>query len=84
MDQRKSELIAKIRARREQLDRTLGQLDERVTEIRELPMRIRADVQRIGRLTAIVVGVTAVALVSVLITRAIMRPRSRGRRRRDD
>lgn len=80
MDARKGELVAKLRERREKLGRTLDELDARVTEIRQLPMRIRADVQRIGRLTAIVVGVTAVALASVLITRAVMRPRGRRRR----
>jgi hypothetical protein len=52
----------------------------RVDELRALPMKIRADVARIGRWTAIVVGVTAVALASVLITRAVMRPRGRRRR----
>ena len=80
MDQRKAELIARIREKRERIDRTLGELDDRVAEIRALPMRIRADVVRIGRWTAIVVGVTAVALASVLITRAVMRPRRRRRR----
>jgi len=83
VDRRKDQLIAKIRERREKLDRTLGELDERIVEIRQLPMRIRADVARIGRWTAVVVGVTAVALVSVLLTRAILRPRAltTGRRR---
>lgn len=79
MDRRKGELVARLRERREKLGRTLDDLDARVAEIRELPMRIRAEVQRIGRLTAIVVGVTAVALASVLITRAVMRPRRRRR-----
>ena len=50
MDARKGELVAKLRERREKLGRTLDELDARVTEIRQLPMRIRADVQRIGRL----------------------------------
>jgi len=81
VDARKGELVAKLRERREKLGRTLDELDARVTEIRQLPMRIRADVQRIGRLTAIVVGVTAVALASVLITRAVMRSRAPTRRR---
>jgi tetrahydromethanopterin S-methyltransferase subunit G len=81
VDPRKAQLVAQIRERRERLDHTLAQLDQRVTEIRQLPMRIRADVTRIGRLTAIVVGVTAVVLASVLITRAIVRPRGRARSR---
>jgi hypothetical protein len=81
VDPRKAQLIAQIRERRGRLDHTLAQLDQRVGEIRELPMRIRADVARIGRWTAIVVGVTAVALLSVLITRAIVRPRGRARTR---
>lgn len=80
MDARKGELVARLRERREKLGRTLDELEARVDDIRQLPMRIRADVQRIGRLTAIVVGVTAVALASVLITRAVMRPRGRRRR----
>ncbi len=84
MDPRKAELIQTIRARRAKLDDTLGALDTRVTELAQLPARVRAEVRRIGRWTAIVVGVSAVTLASVLLVRALVRPRHRalGRGRR--
>jgi hypothetical protein len=82
VDPRKAELVAKLHARRAKLDRTLESLDEHVTELRELPARVEAQARQIGRWTAIVVGVTAVALVSILMIRTFVRPRARARRRR--
>lgn len=84
MDPRKAELIARIRDRRAALDATIGQLDERVTDLVQLPARVRAQARSVARWTSIVVGVTAVTLASVLLVRALTRPRARGwgRRRR--
>jgi len=76
----KAELVAQIRDRRAKLDATFEQLDARVTEIKLLPAKIRGDVVKVGRWTAIVVAVTAVTIASVLLARALIKPRSRRRR----
>lgn len=81
MNRRKAELVEKLRDRRAQLDATFDELDARVTEISRLPQKLRDDAATIGSWTAIVVAVTAVTIASVLFARALMGPRSRGRRR---
>jgi phosphopantetheine adenylyltransferase len=75
VESRKDELIAKIRERRARLDRTMATIDDRIAVIREVKDRA----VKIGRLTAIVVAVTTVTLASVLLVRALTRPRDRGR-----
>jgi len=72
---RKDLLIAKIRDRRANLDRSLATLEERFEELREIKDRVL----RVGRLTAIAVGVVAVTLTAVYLLRAILRPRGRRR-----
>lgn len=79
-NRRKAELVAQIHDRRAKLDATFEELDVRVTELGRLPAKIRDDVVKVGRWTAIVVAVTTVAIASVLVTRALVRARSRGRR----
>ncbi|MBK6922943.1 MAG: hypothetical protein IPH07_36485 [Deltaproteobacteria bacterium] len=77
----KAELVARIRDRRAQLDVTLGRLQGTVEQVRELPAKVRANVQRVRSLTALAVAVTAVGLASVLIVRALVgSPRPRRRR----
>lgn len=79
MNRRKAELVAQISDRRAKLDATFEELDARVTELGRLPAKIRNDVVKVGRWTAIVVAVTAVTLASVLVARAMIRARGRGR-----
>jgi hypothetical protein len=74
-EHRKDELLAKIRDRRARLDRTLERLDERVARIGEVKDRV----VRVGRWTAVAVGVVAVTLTASFLIRALLRP---GRRRR--
>ena len=81
MNRRKAELIAQIHDRRAKLEATFDELDARVTELGRIPAKIRDDVVKVGRWTAIVVAVTAVTLASVLVARALIRARGRGRRR---
>lgn len=81
MNRRKAQLVAQIRDRRAKLDATFEELDARVTELGQLPVKIRDDVVKVGRWTAIVIAVTAVTIASVLVARALIGPRSRGRRR---
>jgi hypothetical protein len=76
---RKAELVEQIRGRRAKLDATFEELGARVTEIGLMPAKIRNDVVRVGRWTAIVVAVTAASIVSVLLARAFIE--ARGRRR---
>lgn len=82
MNRRKAELVAQIHDRRAKLDATFDELDARVTELGRLPAKIRDDVVKVGRWTAIVVAVTAVTLASVLVARALIGARGRGRGRR--
>ncbi len=84
MNRRKAELVAKIHESHARLDATFDELDARFTEVARLPAKLRADAATLGRWTAIVVAVTAVALASVLVARALIgsRGRDRGRRRR--
>lgn len=81
MNRRKAELVAKIHERHAKLDATFEELDARITEITQIPAKLRDDVVKLGRWTAIVVAVTTIALASMFLTRALMRPRGRGRRR---
>lgn len=73
MESRKDELIARIRERRARLERTMATIDDRIAVIGE--MKDRA--VKIGRVTAIIVAVTTVALASALFVRAFTRPRAR-------
>jgi hypothetical protein len=75
IEARKEELIAKIRERRARLDRTLAALDDRVAVINEAKDRVL----RVGRWTAIAVGVVAVTLTATFLVRALVG--TRGRRR---
>lgn len=79
-NRKKAELVAQIHDRRAKLDATFEALDVRVTELGRLPAKIRDDVVKVGRWTAIVVAVTTVAIASVLVARALVR--ARGRRHR--
>lgn len=79
MNRRKAALVEQIRDRRAKLDATFEQLGARVTEIGLMPAKIRDDVVKVGRWTAIVVAVTAVTIASVLLARAFIE--ARGRRR---
>jgi hypothetical protein len=81
MNRRKAELVAKIHDRRAKLDSTFDELDARITEVSRLPAKLRDDVVKLGRWTAIVVAVTAVALTSVLVARALIGRRGRAHRR---
>ena len=81
MNQRKAELVARIHDRHAKLDATFEELGARINEVARLPAKLRADVVKLGRWTAIVVAVTAVALASMLVTRALIGRRDRGRRR---
>jgi transcription elongation GreA/GreB family factor len=81
LNRRKAQLVAQLRERRAKLDATFEELDARVTELGQLPAKIRDDVVKVGRWTAIVIAVTAVTLVSVLVARALIGSRA-GRRRR--
>jgi hypothetical protein len=74
-ESRKDMLIAKIRDRRARLDRSLASLEERVAVIGEVKDRAL----RVGRLTAIAVGVVAVTLTAAFLLRAILRPLGRRR-----
>jgi hypothetical protein len=74
-ERRKDELVAKIRERRARLDRTLASLDDRVAVIAATKDRV----VRVGRLTAIAVGVVAVTLTAAFLIRALVRPRGRRR-----
>ena len=74
-ESRKDMLIAKIRDRRAHLDRSLASLEERFEELGEMKDRVL----RVGRLTAIAVGVVAVTLTAAYLLRAILRPRGRRR-----
>jgi phosphopantetheine adenylyltransferase len=69
VEKRKDELMAKIRERRAKLDRTMEQLDDRIAVIGE----IKDTALRTGRLAAIVVAISTVALASVLLLRAVSR-----------
>jgi hypothetical protein len=73
VESRKDELIARIRERRARLERTMATIDDRIAVIGE--MKDRA--VKIGRVTAIIVAVTTVALASALLVRAFTRPRAR-------
>lgn len=75
MESRKDELIARIRERRARLERTMATIDDRIAVIGQVKDRA----VKIGRVTAIVVAVTTVTLASVLLVRALVRPRRRGR-----
>jgi hypothetical protein len=81
LNRRKAQLVAQIRDRRAKLDATFEELDARVTELGQLPAKIRDDVVKVGRWTAIVIAVTAVTLASVLLARALIGSQGRGRRR---
>lgn len=70
-ERRKDELVAKIRERRARLDRTLASLDDKVAVINATKDRV----VRVGRLTAIAVGVVAVTLTAAYLIRALVRPR---------
>ena len=74
-ERRKDELVAKNRERRARLDRTLASLDDRDAVIAATKDRV----VRIGRLTAIAVGVVAVTLTAAFLIRALVRPRGRRR-----
>ena len=74
-ESRKDMLIAKIRDRRARLDRTLASLEARIAVIGEVKDRAL----RVGRLTAIAVGVVAVTLTAAFLLRAMVRPRGRRR-----
>jgi hypothetical protein len=81
LNRRKARLVAQIRDRRAKLDATFEELDARVTELGQLPAKIRDDVVKVGRWTAIVIAVTTVTIASVLLARALIRSRDRVRRR---
>jgi hypothetical protein len=74
VESRKEDLIAKIRERRARLERTMTEIEERIAVIGE----VKDQAVRIGRWTAIIVAVTTVTLASVLLVRALSRPRHRG------
>ena len=74
-ESRKDMLIAKIRDRRARLDRSLASLEARIAVIGEVKDRAL----RVGRLTAIAVGVVAVTLTAAFLLRAMVRPRGRRR-----
>lgn len=81
MNRRKAALVEQIRERRAKLDATFEQLEGRVTELGLMPAKIRHDVVKVGRWTAIVVAVTAVTIASMLVARAFIKARARGRQR---
>jgi hypothetical protein len=75
LDDRKRELLAKIRDGRSRLDRTMASLEERIA----VAVEVKDRALRYGRMTAIVVGVVAVTLATSFLLRAIVGPRRRRR-----
>ena len=75
LDDRKRQLLAKIRDGRARIDRTMASIEQRIATVVEVKDRAL----RYGRMTAIVVGVVAVTLATSLLLRAIVGPRRRRR-----
>jgi hypothetical protein len=78
VDGRKQELIDKVRASRARLHGTMASLDDRIAVIGDM----KDKAIRIGRITAIAVGVTTVTIAVVLLLRALTGPPARRRARR--
>lgn len=74
-DARKQLLLARIRDSRARLDRTMASIDDRVAALVDVKDRAL----RVGRWTAIVVGVVTVTLATSFLLRAIIGPRRRRR-----
>lgn len=70
-----AELMARIRQGRARLDVKLDDIERRIAVVTEVKERV----VRLGRLTAVVVGVVTVALAAGLLIRALVRPRGRRR-----
>jgi ElaB/YqjD/DUF883 family membrane-anchored ribosome-binding protein len=71
-----AELMERIRRGRERLDATFDHIEQRIAVVVETKDRV----VRLGRLTAVVVGVVTVTLAAGLLLRALVRPRGRSRR----
>lgn len=74
-NERKAELIARIRDGRARLDRKLASIEQRIAVVGEVKDRAL----RYGRWTAVVVGVVTVTLAAGFLLRALLRPRRRRR-----